>query len=90
MLRFSQFLKEIAELSPPPAPQLPKNKAHLGMMIEPEEEATYQAIVAQNIDDPDSPEIEQATGNIGWHETNKAVANYRDRQLMQMRAQAGL
>jgi hypothetical protein len=100
MLKFSQFLNEFFASAPqrsftgigsqvtPPMPKKPKS--HLGLMIDPEEEGEYQNIVAQNIDDPNTPQQETPTGEIGWQETNKAVSNYVGKQLQQMRAQAGL
>lgn len=93
MLKFKEFLNEFFASAPQRSftgTAQPKPKSHLGFHIEPEEEATYQNIVAQNIDDPNTPEQETSTGELGWQETNKAVSNYVGKQLQQMRAQAGL
>ena len=95
MLKFSQFLNEFFAAAPQRNftgmfPQQLPPKAQLGLMIEPGEEAEYQRIVAQNIDNPETAQTEMSTGELGWQETNAAVANYQKKQLDKMRAQSGL
>lgn len=88
MLRFSEFLREAVSFVPNP----PK-KALLGIEIEPEEEATYRSIVQQNIDNPNTPEVEQSASpdqELSWQNVNQAVSNYVGKQLQQIKAQAGL
>ena len=86
MLRFLEFLREEQIGSYVPNAR----NTHLGMSIEPEEEEEYQSIVAQYIDNPDTPQQEMPTGNIGWQETNAAVSNYQKKQLDRIRAMSGL
>lgn len=90
MLKFSDFIKEMA--MPQPGAQEPRKRAVQGLEIEPEEEATYHAIVQQNIDDPTTGNVEGIEGqdDLSWHNLNRAVANSQAKKLAQIRQASGL
>jgi len=94
MLRFSEFLKEYANIPvlPPHLQQHPNIQGGtlLGIAVEPHEQDDYQATIAAHADDPNTPEVETLDGPVTWQTANMAGSNAQKKALNQMRAQAGL
>lgn len=93
MKTFLQFLNEITVQPPITSTVVGKPKSLLGLQIQPEDEQTYRSIVQQNIDNPNTIDVEQSESpekELAWQNVNQAVSNYVGKQLQQMKAQAGL